>query len=474
MDEATRADLAQGLERLQGEVQMKLAPGRPEVVVEKASEVRALLTEKPYLCAKQVAARCAMDRDELGLIYKLLQRSECCQNGFMRSRNHDYFSVVKHYFNHRMYTLVFFVGNSCPSRCIYCPNVTVEEDGRRRLASYGKDGQPPLDDEVLARVFGDLVVIREAGASILVKISGGLEPLTDTSTVLAIARHARANDMRVKLFTNGLLLSDPFVRSIARQTDDVRISLCTPDEAQYREICFPNEGSGQANPLAALKASLARLSVERNRGAHRCKVGLNSIILPSNHTRLLELVEMGEGLGLDYVDFKPDYFSHYATDVVRQMEESTRAAMNAIEHRADPKLAVNFTGSLFRDDLYWDDWNGTCDAAKQSWFKLFVTPFGDCSPVHYGAFPHPAKSRSIERIASMFSIGALNRDTGLLDVLHAPSEIPEIPMRKLNPFELMLSLELSREEEDAAWGLPLSLSPYHTCQKEQLPSGFFG
>jgi hypothetical protein len=62
----------------------------------------------------------------------------------------------------------------------------------------------------------------------------------------------------------------------------------------------------------------------------------------------------------------------------------------------------------------------------------------------------------------------------LLDLLRAPLEIPEIPMKRLNPFELMLSLELSREEEDVAWGLPISLSPYHTCQKDQLPSGFFG
>lgn len=473
MDETTSADLVRGLEQLRTEVGMERAVLPQERVVDKAGEVRDLLAEQPYLTAMQVSARCGIVRSELGLIYKLLQRSEECQNVFMRSKNRDYFSVVKHYFDHRMYTLVFFVGNSCPSRCVFCPNVTVDKDGRRQMASYGKDERPPLDEGVLTNVFEDLVAIRAAGASILIKISGGLEPLTDIGTVAAIARHARSRCFRVKLFTNGLLLSDPSVRSTALQTDDVRISLCTPDEAEYREICFAGDGSGPENPLAILKTNIARLMVERDHDSHHCKVGFNSIILPSNQTKILALMEMAKELGVDYVDFKPDYFSHYAPDVVRQMEAATREAMAVIASRAVPKPAVNFACSLFRDDLYWSDWNGTCDAAKQSRFKIFVTPFGDCSPVHYGAFPHPAEPRSAEKDVSTFSIGELNHNTSLLDLLRAPTKIPEIAMKKLNPFELMLSLELSREEEDAAWGLPLSLSPYHTSQRDHLPAGFF-
>jgi pyruvate-formate lyase-activating enzyme len=474
MDEATRVELVQGLRQLRAETGTKESDLRTDKVVARAGEVLDVLMDKPYLAAKQVAARCGIGRDELGEVYKLLQRSELCQGAFMHSRNRDYFNVVSHYFNHRMYTLVFFVGHSCPSRCIYCPNVTVEEDGRRRLASYGGDGRPALDHELLARIFEDLEVIRSAGAKILVKISGGLEPLTDIATVSAVVRHTRARDFRVKLFTNGLLLSDPAVRATALQADDVRISLCTPDEAEYREICFANEGSGQVNPLAGLKASIAELVAERSRSDHHCKIGFNSIVIPSNHSKLLALVELAQELGVDYVDFKPDYFSTYPADVVRQMEASTREAISVVEQRGDPTLAVNFTDSLFRDDLYWGAWDGVCDAVKQSRFKLFITPFGDCSPVHYGAFPHPTEPQSLRRTASTFCIGELNRHTSLLDLLRAPLEIPEIPMKRLNPFELMLSLELSREEEDVAWGLPISLSPYHTCQKDQLPSGFFG
>ncbi len=462
-------DLSRELQCLQQEAEVRssatghvdpVARASPEGLVEKACDVVHLLTGRPYLSAKAVSESCGLSKPELELIYEMIWRSDACQWHFRASKSRDYFSVVNHYFAHRMFTLVFFVGNSCPSRCIYCPNVKIDERGRRQITTYESDGDSSLTSDVVAETFGDLDRMREGGTDLLVKISGGLEPLTDMATVSTIIQHARAKGIRLKLFTNGLLFSEPSIRTTILGTTDIRISLSTPDEEEYQKICFADHEGGTSRALANLKDNITKLVEERNRNRLRCKIGFNSIILPSNHTRIVQLIEMARELKMDYVDLKPDYFSSYRPEVIEQMEESTRRAQECLVQNPIPDLRVNFACSLFREDLYWDDWDRLCDAAKQSRFKLFITPFGECSPVHHGAFPQLTGTSSANGDSAAFTIGKLGAEKGLSAILDEPSEIPKIEMKRLNPFELMLNLEIEREEEDAAWGLPQRLGPY--------------
>lgn len=438
-------------------------------MVESAWTVAEMLKEKPYLTAEEIERAQNLSRNQLALIYKMIQRSRICQNHFNQSKNRDYFNVVNHYFNHRLFTLVFFVGTTCPTRCVFCPSVTVDQNGRRSLKSYGKKKKNPIDETALEKVFGDLSGMKKKGTGILVKISGGLEPLTDIITTSAIVHHAKKNRIPVKLFTNGLLFSDPLRRTAALETDDIRISLNTPSEVQYKKICFPSDGSHTGHSLSQLKQNLRDLVSERKRNRHYCKIGLNCIILPENHDRLVGLLELARDLGLDYVDFKPDYFSNYNEKTVELMEDSIREARIVAEHPSYSHMVIHFTGSLSRNDMYWKNWNGTCDILPQSGFKMFVTPFGECSPVHYGAFPH--SSSSFGREISTYSIGEISGERSLIDVIQKPLKPREIAVKKLNPFELMMNLEINREEKDRAQGLPLAVSPYHTREKNRIPAG---
>ncbi len=442
-----------------------------KTLTDKAWCVAENLKSTPYLSGQIISEKHGLTRDSLAVIYKMIQRSGACRTFFTESSNRDYFNVVNHYFNHRLYTLVFFVGTTCPSRCVYCPNVKVDNAGRRKLAGYGRKKDRLLSEAALEKVFGDLHTMKKKGTDILVKISGGLEPLTDIITMSAIIHQAKKYDIPVKLFTNGLLFSDSLRRTAALQTSDIRISLSTPDETQYQKICFSDSGRGKSRALAGLIKSIRELVAERDRSGSPCKIGFNSLVLPSNHTLLVPLLEMARDLGVDYVDFKPDYFSTYPQDTLEQMEDSVREARIVASHDSYKNLFVNFTCSLSRSDLFWNDWKGTCDALRQSEFKMFITPFGDCSPVHYGAFPHSA--RSVKGAVSAYSIGAVNPERSLFDVLRDPAKTPEIAMKKLNPFELMLSLEISREEQDKAFGLPLCVSPYHTREKARNPADLF-
>ena len=449
----------------------RMITARASELVEQAWTVMNALKARPYLDGESLCETNALSRDHIAVIYKMIQRSKACQASFKSSHNRDYFNVVNHYFNHQQYTLVFFVGTTCPSRCVYCPNVKVDKQGRRRLVNYGRGKEDLLKDAALERVFDDLLTMKKKGADVLVKISGGLEPLTDIITMSSIIHLAKTTDIPVKLFTNGLLFSDPLRRTAAVQTNDIRISLGSPDEDQYRDICFSRHESPKEKTLSILKTNIRQLIMERDKSNPSCKIGLNSIIMPSNHTQIIPMLEMARELGVDYIDIKPDYFSDCDAENAESMEDSVREAKIVAAHDSYSNLFVNFTGSLSRSDLYWNNWKGTCDTMKQSGFKMFITPFGQCSPVHYGAFPHSA--RSFKNTLFSYAIGEIGPDRSLLDVLKKPWKTPEIEMKKLNPFELMMNLEIKREENDKSWGLPTCVSPYHTRDRNKIPADLF-
>ncbi len=430
------------------------------------------LRQHPYMSGRQISELTGLSKHRLAMAYKLIQRSDACQKYFKNSNNKDYFNVVKHYFNHRLYTLVFFVGNNCPNRCLFCPNVTIDEQGRRRLNIYKEPKNKTLSEAHFNRIFDDIATIKNRGTDILVKISGGLEPLTDTRTMDIITHLSEALAVPVKLFTNGLLLDDSEKRKIALKTTDIRISLITPDERQYEEICYPEHLiNSNISALGRLRENITNLVRERREINPACKIGFNSVVLPQNHTQLTSLLQMAKDLEIDYVDFKPDYFSTYDPEIVSAMEESVEEAKLAAQFEPYQDLYVNFTSSLSRKDIFWLPWQGNCDAQKQSAFKMFITPFGHLSPVHYGAFPN--LEADVEDGANIYSIGKISDGKGLLDAIEHPVRTPEIELKKLNPFELMLSLEITREEEDETWGFPVSLSPYHTHLKEEIPEALF-
>ena len=441
-------------------------------LVEKAYAVFNILNSFPYLSARSVCDKSGIDRDLLAVIYKMIQRSTICQDCFKRSDNRDYFKVINHYFNHHFYNVVLFIGTNCPSRCIYCPNVKVDRLGRRYLKKYKNSEKYKLTKNDFAQLFDDLAGMKSRGITVMVKISGGLEPLTDITTIKWVVHYADQLEIPVKLFSNGLLLSDPEKRKVALKTEDIRISLSTTDENLYHYICVSDRKyNGTCRILPRLKDSIRQLTRERSSINPKCKIGFNCIVTPENHTHITSLIKMAKEFNINYIDFKPDYFSSNDKKTISEMDRSVQDARIYTSSSLYSDLFVNFTGSLSRNHLYWHSWKGTCNALRQADFKIFITPFGHCSPVHYGAFPH--SDPSLHENSPGYSIGKIDARHGLLDVLTNPYSIPMIPLSKLNPFELMLSLEISREEKDRAWGLPLGVSPFHTCQSDQIPSDLF-
>ena len=416
------------------------------------------LKRHPYLPAQKVEQETGISLKNISLIYKLIQSSEAVQESMKESENRDYFNVVNHYFNNSLFSVVFFVGTTCPSKCVYCPNVTIDKKGKRKLTGYGKNEESQLKRDHIQKAFNHLEILKSAGTDILVKISGGLEPLTDTKTMSWITESAREKNISVKLFTNGILLNSKKRRNIALEANDIRISLSTADEDQYQSICFDqSESRGKVKALKVLKKSVRALAAERDRTNRYCKIGFNSIILPSNLDQLTRLIDLAISLEIDYIDFKPDYFSAYDPETELRIQTAVNHAVDYAKTMCGNHLYINFTDSLNKNNFYWKEWKGICDSTKQLGYKIFITPYGDCTPVHYGAFPHADASRES---LSQYTIGQINDLCSLSDILDNPSQHPEITLKQLNPFELMLSLEITRKKEDQNWGIPQFCNPY--------------
>ena len=448
----------------------ELADGREAPIrgagVEDAKRVFQVLCDTPWTPAREIGQGLGLDRDRMILAYKCMQRAEGLVNHFRKTVHSDYFNVVRHYFNNRFYTLVFFVGTACPSRCLFCPNVTLHSDGHRTITSYG-EGMQALEEPTIDKMFGELERLKIDGTELLVKISGGLEPMTDVKTLRHIAQRSRDLAVPVKLFTNGILLNTDERRRAALLTGDIRISLSTADAGQYEEINFGKRQPRSRLRLDHLKENLRNLVRMRDLKGESTKIGFNSIIMPSNQDQVIPLMHMARDLGVDYIDFKPDYFGAVGREDQKRIMD-TVARATELGRRAEWKgLYVHFAGAMQRDHLFWRSWQGVCDAVKQVDYKMFITPFGHLSPIHYGAFPHNQSAPHKE--LELWSVGRLGETRPFLDVLANPDPIPEVGWSQLNPFELMLSLEIEREARDSEWGIPISCSPYHTSRRHELP-----
>jgi len=432
-----------------------------------AGTVRVLeyLARAPHTPARDVARELGMTREDILLNYKLIQRTDAAADFLRSSPNGDYLNIVKHYFSNQMYVVVFFTGLACPGRCRFCPNVTVADDGSRNLALYSGARSERMSPLHIDAVLRDISKIMEQGSAALVKISGGLEPLTDPDTMAVIMDLAEARDIRVKLFTNGILLDTEQRRRLALRAGDVRISLSMIDEEAYAEMMFGSDISRRNRyGLSHLLDNIRALVEERDRYRANTRIGFNTIVLEENHRDLAAFVSLAEDLGLDYIDFKPNYFSIYTKETqseiahrIRQIKEGCRSG----------GIGIYSAGSLSADNLFWQHRDGECSPHKQSRFKMFITPYGICSPVHHGAFP--SGSRTGEANQGIYAIGKISRECSLLDLIGNVPALPGLAYEKLNPFEHMLALEIEREEQDISWGIPDTCNPYHFSKRDILP-----
>ncbi len=418
-------------------------------------QVLNTLSSAPYIGAREIAERHSLTVEELNHAYKAIQTSEECQKRLLKSINRDYFETVREYFGKELYTVIFFVGLGCPYRCPFCPSVTIEKDGYRKLAKFRKrPGDRKLEYRDFEKIFADIEQMQKKGIIVEVKISGGLEPYTDPETVNWILELASRQNVDSTIFTNGVLLRDPKNREIALKSDKLRISLGTVSEEAYADEYFgEHPRNKRSNSLGELQKTIRQLVQDRNNSGAATAIGMNTVVGEFNFHELEQVVLDAHDFGVDYIAIKSDYFKQKDDEWFDKVETATAAISG---HTRDGKIGnmrVILTGSQERSSFLNSSLQGKCLPIDQAMRQMFIDPFGQCTPVHCWAFPVQEKEQ--ERHTT-----SLNEHTGLQKIIEKTNDFPLIDYSKLNPFELIISLESERQRQDLAFGVERDCNPY--------------
>ncbi|MDH5230887.1 MAG: radical SAM protein [Gammaproteobacteria bacterium] len=421
-------------------------------------QVLNYLLEQPYLSAADIAAKENLSLTQMQVIYQKIQTQPIYQRQLHTSDNRDYFDTVNNHFAKNQYTIVFFVGLYCPARCHFCPSVEIHDNGFRELFVF--ESQTPerkkMALEDFERLFDQLADQQNQGKKINIKISGGLEPFTDTKTIRWILTLARQHNINTTIFTNGMLLKMKKNRTLALMCDNLRISLSTSDDDSFKQAYF---GEHKKNKpiitIHQLGDALGQLITERNQSDSNTQVGINTVAGEFNFHELPALVDFIVHKGIDYMEIKGEYFEQKTETWFKQLEQSLEVITAQMVNKKIGRTTINITGSLGRHNFYNRAPSGLCRASDQARHKMFINPFGECTPVHYWAYPNGGKQESNSEFC-----GALDRKTGLAQVIQQANSMSTLHYSKLNPFELILSLESERQRKDLEYGIPANFNPY--------------
>jgi len=412
----------------------------------------------PYATAEEIAAKESLGQSEINLIYNVIQSSEDIQKELSKSDNRDYFDTVKNHFGKKQYTVVFFVGLYCPARCHFCPSVEIHDSGYRELFRFKSEvpGRQKLSHKVIQDIFSDIAQMQKAGISVNIKISGGLEPFSDPKTISWILECANSLGIHSTIFTNGMLLKFEKNIDISLMADNVRISLSTANEKSYNDAYFgDHKKNRKVTSLPELIDALNILTVQRNHRNSSTTLGINTVVGHYNFHELETLAHEVSTIGLDYIEIKSDYFEEKDDEWFNKLEQATDGLSAKLTDGKLNNTRISFTGSLGRNNFFNNLPKGECLPDDQAVHKMFINPFGECTPVHYWAYPNGGRQEG----GSHF-IGAVDQDTRLSRFAFEETNLPALDYRHLNPFELILSLESHRQRRDKAFGINESCNPF--------------
>ena len=422
--------------------------------------VVALLRSKPYLHAKEVSRLVGVDVAQLKLIYKTIQSSKEAQRALRSDSSFDYFDVVDGFFSQQQYEATFFVGVVCPYKCTFCKMQMTALPVHQDTPRFEYRKLDLLDLQTISTTVRQLARLHQSGKKVSVKISGGLEPLTDMKRVSAIAKGAISQGLPVKLYTNGTLINSQEKRDLLLQFSDVRISLNAINEEKYRKIYLDDsDGKKSKTSLSKLVGLIESLIQDKKLYKSKTRIGLNFVVIKETIEDMEAMAYLAERMGLDYINYNIDYFDHFSDREYIAIRENIKTLKQSVAEGKLGSLHVNFGGSLLRDNVFTNKPLGDFNPTDIRKYKVFVDPAGYVTPLHEGTFAYrdPGNASSV----NPFVLGRLGEQLNFDDLMSSEISTSNIGYEYLAPLELILALEMIRLKEDEKLGLSVNYSPYY-------------
>ncbi|MBU3175914.1 Gfo/Idh/MocA family oxidoreductase [Clostridium estertheticum] len=421
---------------------------------ERTRKVIDYLSEKPYSSAREICDSINVTKEEIKLIYKTIQNSNEAYNLLRESDNFDYFNSIE-FLNGGGMEITFFVGLSCPYKCFFCQSVSIDGNGKRKTNMYPYKANELISFEAISETLDYLKMKSNSGGKVAVKISGGLEPLSDIQRVDYIIREANKRQIPTKVFTNGFLLSEPTNRKTVLDATDIRISLNAINSIEYSEFYGRDKSD-----FYKLKQNIIKLTKENKETCSPTKIGIKSVIVESNVNQMVTLVKQAIELGCDFIDFSSDFnqdSNEKFSFIAKQQKYEIEIMLQ------DKKLnyfKTTFGGALFSNNSYSEKPKGKYLPNEQIDYKLFIDPAGKVVPLHYWAFPKEVKIYNTKN--QNCSLGKIDINNNIEDIINRENRslLNEVDYNLLNPFEFILALEFRRRKLDEEYGIDVQNSPY--------------
>lgn len=465
---ALDAELAAGLEGLGG------TPEQRHARIAAARRVLEHLGKRPFAAAEEMMRDHGVDREELRSIYRAIQRSPAAQGTLERGAHHDYLNVARMFFEGDHFEATFFVGLACPYKCSFCRMVEASIEQREgylgqgdvdlRQVRFDYGGSDQMPREHLGPVLDDLARLRDRGRLVTVKVSGGLEPLSDPRRVQAILDESDARGLPVKIYTNGILARTPGMRGLLLRAREVRISLNALHDEEFQRVYLSGAKRSKHLTFEKIRDVIEALVAERRSTGSTTRLGINFVVVRDNIGAMEGMAELARDIGIDFVNYNADYcgdFDDHCYFAIRHQIDKLheRRRDGALGH-----LSVGFGGALLRENVFATPPAGAFDPVDIRHHKVFIDLGGLVTPIHEGTYP----VRRPEPARNPYVLGSL-RETTLLQLLNRPAALGRVEYKYLAPFELILGLEALRESRDAAIGLTPEDSPYRRPPELRAP-----
>lgn len=434
-------------------------------LVAASRQVLEYLGQRPFAPAEEIMRVHELNRDELRLIYRAIQRSPTAQAELEKGANYDYLNVVRTFFGEDHFEATFFVGLACPYKCSFCRMVEASVDQREGYLGQGEVDLRPvrfdygsrdlLPHDRLCVALDDLARLCDRGRQVTVKVSGGLEPLSDPRRVEAIIEESAARGLPVKIYTNGILARTPELRALLLRASDVRISLNALNNDYFQHVYLNGAKGGKNLSFEKIHDILLALIAERRDTGSTTQIGINYVVGRDNVGTMEGMAELAHSIGVDFVNYNADYSDDFDDRTYLAIREEINKLRVRRREGTLGGLRLSFGGALLRENLFSALTDGDFDPISIRRHKVFIDPAGLVTPIHEGTFP----LRRAEPTPNPYVLGSL-RDQSLLEMLDQPMTLGRIEYKYLAPFELILGMESLREAQDMNIGLTPEDSPY--------------
>ena len=422
-------------------------------ITQKVEKVLSLFKSKPNICAKEVIAITNFTKDELKAIYKIIQSSDIASQQLKQSIYFDYFHLASEFIAKKGFQLTFFVGRNCPYRCDFCPSVSINDNGTRHLKLYPYKKHDLLQEKDICDTLNILEKFQSEGRPISLNISGGLEPLVDIKNVNFILTEAKHRGIKTTLYTNGyLFFSSVAAREVALKSSHTRISLNAIDAKSFKE----NIGRPEKY-YDRLLQGIRQLLSDRKIQNSKTQVALHAVVTPSVIDNIPRLASLAYDLGLDQINYNPDYTSGYTEIESYLIKKHIAYVEKSISSGHFGNLKVNYGGSLLRCNVFPMEQVGF-NLNFISNYKVFVDPAGIVTPIHEAGYPRGHSAE--EALSTPYRLGRLGAGESLLTVLSRQHHLPTRNPKEMNAFEMIVSSELTRLQRDREFGFGSEYNPF--------------